>query len=148
MGFPSGSYGKESACKAGDPSLIPGLGRYPEEWNGYLLQYSCLGNPMDRGAWWAPVLRVAKSQTQLKQHSPIAPACSDPSHSPTFRLYKTTPSCSCFSVNNYWIFWIFLVSRSFILLISILCFLLHKTDSMQVLEMLKAFHCMSIFQGS
>ena len=147
MGFPSGSDGKESACNSGDPSLIPGLGRSPGEWNGYPLQYSCLGNPMDRGAWGAPVLRVAKSQAQLKQHSPIAPACLVPSLSPTFRLYKITPGCSCFSVNNYWIFWMFLVSRYFILLISILCFLLHKIDSMKVLEMLKAFHYMSVFQG-
>ena len=43
-----GSEGKESACNAGDPRLIPGLGRYPGEGNGNPLQYSCLGNPMDR----------------------------------------------------------------------------------------------------
>ena len=43
-----GSEGKESACNAGDPSLIPGLGRYPEEGNGKPLRYSCLGNPTDR----------------------------------------------------------------------------------------------------
>ena len=45
---------KESTCNAGDPRLIPGLGRFPEEGNGNPLQYSCLENPMDRGAyWWA-----------------------------------------------------------------------------------------------
>ena len=49
--FPSVSDGKESACNAGDPGLIPGSGRSPGEGNGYPLQYSCLGNPMDRGAW-------------------------------------------------------------------------------------------------
>ena len=49
QGFPRSSVGKESACHAGDPSLIPGLGRLPGEENGNLLQYSCLGNPMDRG---------------------------------------------------------------------------------------------------
>ena len=53
--FPGGSDGKESACHAGDPGLIPGLGRSPGEWNGYPLQYSCLENPMDRGAWQATV---------------------------------------------------------------------------------------------
>ena len=47
--FPGGSDGKESACNAGDSGLIPGLGRYPGEENGYPLQYSCLGNPTDRG---------------------------------------------------------------------------------------------------
>ena len=63
MGFPDGSDGKESACNAGEPALIPGSERSPGEGNGYPLQYSCLGNPMDRGAWRATVQRVAKSQT-------------------------------------------------------------------------------------
>ena len=60
MGFPGGSVGKESACNAPDPSSIPGLGRSPEEGNGNPLQYSCLGNPMDRGASWAIVHGVAQ----------------------------------------------------------------------------------------
>ena len=47
----SGSDGKDSACNAGDPGLIPGLGRSPGEGNGNPLQYSCLENPMERGAW-------------------------------------------------------------------------------------------------
>ena len=51
-GFPGG---KESACNAGDPGSIPGLGRSPGEGHGNPLQYSCLENPMDRGAWWAAV---------------------------------------------------------------------------------------------
>ena len=51
MGFPGGSDGKESACDAGDLGLIPALGRSPGEGNGYLLQYSCLENSNDRGAW-------------------------------------------------------------------------------------------------
>ena len=50
-GFPGGSVDKESACNAGDPHLIPRLGRSPEEGNGNLLQYSYLENPKDRGAW-------------------------------------------------------------------------------------------------
>ena len=53
--------GKESACQAGDTGLIPGSGRFPGERNGNPLQYSCLGNPMDRGAWQPTVYGVAKS---------------------------------------------------------------------------------------
>jgi len=48
--FPGGSVGEESACNAGDTGLIPGSRRSPGEGNGNPLQYSCLGNPMDRGA--------------------------------------------------------------------------------------------------
>ena len=55
----------ESACNAGDPDLIPGSGRSPGEGNGYLLQYSYLGNLTDRGALWAIVHGITKSQTQL-----------------------------------------------------------------------------------
>ena len=49
--FPGGADGKASAYTAGDPGSIPGSGRSPGEGNGNPLQYSCLGNPMDRGAW-------------------------------------------------------------------------------------------------
>ena len=63
MGLPCGSDGKESACNAGDAGLIPGLGRSPGEESGYPLQYSCLENSMDRGAWQATVHGVTKSQT-------------------------------------------------------------------------------------
>ena len=48
-----GLDGKESACNAGDPILIPGSERSPGEGNGYPLQYPCLENSLDRGAWWA-----------------------------------------------------------------------------------------------
>ena len=65
MGFPRNSDGKESACNAGDPGSIPGPGRYPEEGNGNLFQYSYLENSMERGAWWSTVHEVAKSWTQL-----------------------------------------------------------------------------------
>ena len=60
MNFPGGSDGKEFAYKVGDLGSIPGLGRCPGAGNGYSLQYSCLGNAMDRGAWWATVHGVAK----------------------------------------------------------------------------------------
>ena len=63
MGFPGGLDGKESACNAGEPDSIPQLGRFPGEGNGNPLQYSCLENSMDRGAWWATVHGVTKSQT-------------------------------------------------------------------------------------
>ena len=63
MGFPGGSDGKESTCNAGDTGLIPGSGRSPGEGNGYPLQYSCLENAMDRGAWRAAVHGVPKSWT-------------------------------------------------------------------------------------
>ena len=65
VGFPGGSDSKESACNAGDPDSILGLGRSPGEGNGNPLQYSCLENPVDREPWWAAVHGVAKTQTQL-----------------------------------------------------------------------------------
>ena len=55
----------KSAFSGGDPSSIPGLGRSPGEGNGNPLQYSCLENPRDRGAWRVTAHRVAKSRTQL-----------------------------------------------------------------------------------
>jgi len=58
-----GSDGKESACRAGDPDSIPGLGRSPGEENGNPLQYSCLENSINRRAWQVIVHGVAKSQT-------------------------------------------------------------------------------------
>ena len=61
--LPGGSDGKESAFSARDPGSIPGLGRSPGEGNGNPLQYTCLENPMDGGAWGATVHGVAKSQT-------------------------------------------------------------------------------------
>ena len=63
--FPGGSEVKASACNAGDLGSIPVSGRSPGEGNVSPLQYSCLENPMDRGAWWATVHGVAKSRTRL-----------------------------------------------------------------------------------
>ena len=62
-GFPRGSVVKKLPVNAGDMCSILGWGRSPAEGNGYLFQYSCLENPTDRGAWWATVHGVAKSQT-------------------------------------------------------------------------------------
>ena len=61
--FPDGSAVKNPLTNAGDAGLIPGSGRSPGEGNGNSFQYSCPGNPMDRGAWWATVHGVTKSQT-------------------------------------------------------------------------------------
>ena len=69
-GFPGGASSKEVVVvvkRLKDAALIPGLGRSPEGGHGSPLQDSCLENPMDRGAWWTAVHRVAKSWTQLKQ---------------------------------------------------------------------------------
>ena len=76
-----GSDSKESACSAGDPDSIPGLGRSPGERNGNPFQYPCLENLMDKGAWWAAVHGVAKSRTWLSDFTfvtllVLTPACS------------------------------------------------------------------------
>ena len=71
-----GSVVKSPLANAGDMGSIPGLGRSPGEGNGHPLQYSCLENPMDRGAWQARVHRVVKSRTRLKQLRTNAGSCS------------------------------------------------------------------------
>ena len=65
MGFPGDPEVKVSACNEGELGSIPESGKSPGEGNGNPLQYSCLENPMDGGAWWATVHRVAKSRTRL-----------------------------------------------------------------------------------
>ena len=63
--FPGGSDNKELACSAEDTSSIPRLGKFPGVESGNTFQYSCLENPMDRGAWWAAVYRAAQNRTIL-----------------------------------------------------------------------------------
>ena len=70
MGFPRGSMVKSLPANAGDTGLIPRSGRSPGGGNGNLLQYSCLKNPMDRGAWRATVHGVTKSWTRLSDWPP------------------------------------------------------------------------------
>ena len=69
-GFPDGSVGKELACNAGDPGYISGSGRSPGEGNGNPLQYSCLGNSMDRGSWWATIHGVTRVRHDLVTKPP------------------------------------------------------------------------------
>ena len=70
LGFPSGSAVKTPPANAGDTDSIPGWERSPGGGDGNPLQYSCLENPRDGGAWWATVHGVAKSQTRLSRHIP------------------------------------------------------------------------------
>ena len=71
LSFPGDSEVKASACNAGDLGSIPGLGRSPGEGNGNPLHYSCLENPMDRGAWWDILHGVAKSRTRLSDFTSL-----------------------------------------------------------------------------
>ena len=76
MGFPDDSVLRNPPANAGDVGSIPGSRRFLGEGNGNPLQYSCLGNPMDRGTWWATVHRATKSQTQSSKETTIACFCS------------------------------------------------------------------------
>ena len=67
LGFPGGSDGKESTCKAVDLGSIPGFGRFPGGGHGNPLHILAWRIPMDRGAWWATAQGVAKSRTQLSE---------------------------------------------------------------------------------
>ena len=101
---PCSSVGKESACKAGDPamqSFIPGWGRSPGEGNGNPLQFSCLKNPMDRGAWRATLRGVMKSQMRLKWLS----TCAHLEAKASFfflivGVYLLLPSCTPFDLSE------------------------------------------------
>ena len=83
MGFPSGSVGKESSCNAGDLGSIPGLWRSPGGGHGNPLQYSCLENPMDRGAWWVIVHRVPNISDMTERITS------------TYTLVKALPHSGC-----------------------------------------------------
>ena len=86
LGFPGVLAGKNPPGNAGDTGSIPGSGRSSGEGNGNLLQYSCLGNPMDRGAWWATVHGVAKELDTTEQLN------NRPCHS--FKSCALPPSCN------------------------------------------------------
>ena len=77
MGFPSSSGDKGSACSSGDLGSTPGLGRSPGDGNGNPLQYSCLENSIDRGAWWATAHGIAELDTteRLTHNNSIVVCC-------------------------------------------------------------------------
>ena len=89
--FPWWLNGKESTCNAGDPGSFPGLGRSLREGNSNPLQYSCLENPMDRGAWWATAHGVTHSRARLHTH---AHACTHDAGKPLARERPDQPSAS------------------------------------------------------
>ena len=98
--LPQWLSGKQSTCNTGDKGdagSIPGLGRSPRQGNGNPLQSYCLENPMDRGAWWATVHGVTKSQTQLSNFTNICTRSSSIPTSPMkpSRTLLPTSGCTC-----------------------------------------------------
>ena len=94
MVFPGGAAVKNLPAKAGGMVSIPGSGRSPGEGNGNPLQYSCLENSMDRGAWWATVHRVTKSQTWLSTHTHTRAGSQRPANSKGLTgVVGSTASC-------------------------------------------------------
>ena len=93
---PCSSVGKESACNAGDPGLIPGSGRSPGEGHGNPLQYSCLENPMNGGAWQATVRGVTRVRHDLVTKPPWDPK------SLTWVVLYWTHSVSCHNLLAWW----------------------------------------------
>ena len=92
LGFPGGVSGKESTCQARDLGFIPGLRRSPGGGHGNILQYSCLENSMNRGAWWTAVHRVAElDMTEMTWHSPVQHNCPLPRGS---SVLPATPNLS------------------------------------------------------
>ena len=99
MGFPGGSDGKETACNAGDPGSVSGLGGYPGEGNGNQLQCSCLENSMDRGTWWATVHVVRVGHNWANKHTHC---CSEWSYNSFLKKqrYKTWSLLSLASIHE------------------------------------------------
>ena len=90
LGFPGGSDDEESTCNAGDQGLLPGSGRSPGGRHSNPLQYSCLENLVDRGAWWATVHGPSKNRTRLKtEHTHTHRKPSFPPHLPPLYSLET-----------------------------------------------------------
>ena len=100
MGFPSGSDSKESACNAGDLGLIPGSGRSSGERNGLPLQYSCLENSMDRGAWRATVHGVIKKSDTIERltHTHLSPWVTFNGLKSSLEIARSTHAWICFGL--------------------------------------------------
>ena len=101
--FPGGSDSKVSAYNVGDPGSTPGLGRSSGKGNGTPLQYSCLENPVDRGAWWATVHGVAELDTTERLPSPVVGRKLRHSYRLCVRLASESPrgaTASRFSTNS------------------------------------------------
>ena len=107
LGFTNSSAGKNPPAVQETQFLIPGLGRSPGGGNGNTLQYSCLENPMDRGAWWATVHGVPKSQIQLKWHSVHTTYLQSTWAFHSLYIFLVSDFlvsiCSAFKILNYWI---------------------------------------------
>ena len=108
--FPGDSEGKMSACNAGDLGSIPGLGRSPGEGNGNPLEYTCLENPRDGGAWWATAHGVAKSRTWWSDFALLSPIL----------VVLQICMCSffwilifCYRCYNYQVFFLFILLLSY-----------------------------------
>ena len=109
--FLGSSVVKNLSPNAGDIGLIPGLERSPGEGNGEPFQYSCLGNAMDRGAWWITVHGVTKSQTQLSDWTTLSPASlqklwprmEDPQIKKTQRFLERFSHCLFGSICKHWV---------------------------------------------
>ena len=91
-GVPGASAGEESACNAGDADLTPGTGRAPGGGNSSPLQHSCLGHPMDRGAWQAAVHGVTKSRTQLGDRARVHTQPAQTAHTAKGHTHRTEGS--------------------------------------------------------
>ena len=116
MDFPGSSDGKVSAYNAGDLGSIPGSGRSPGEGNGNPLQYSCLENPMDRGAWWATIHGVAKSWTGLSDFCVCMCLCvisTSCVHTSFFLLFMNMCAYFIHSFFYLWTYELFTVFRSY-----------------------------------
>ena len=109
--LPGASNGKKSACNAGEPGSIPGLGRSPREGNGHPLQYSCLENPMDWTAWWATVHRVSRVEQDWAISLSLSPNKS--SEFPSLFIYSLgQPKKKIFFFKIFGVWTIFLKSLS------------------------------------
>ena len=112
-GFPGGSAGKNLSANAGDVSSIPGWGSSPGEGNGNPLQCSCLGNPMDRGAWWATVHGTVEWDTAEHTHTDHHhPGFPESSHSPPPPLFPLSNSHPLPPFSPWWIVSLWVSLRS------------------------------------